>query len=89
MFTLWGLRQDLSGVAMLPAVLNTLSELVLVAQMHMYFCANLANSGNLSWLSRHHIKGSDDASSASSWRNLVSSASACTLFGMIPESGDL
>lgn len=47
MFTLWGLRQDLSGVTMLPAVLNILSELVLVAQIHMYFCANLAIRGNL------------------------------------------
>ncbi len=81
MFTLRGLRKDFSGVTMLTAVLNILSELVLVAQMHMYFCANLANRGNLLWLSRHHIKGSDDASSASSWRNLVSSTSACTLFG--------
>ena len=37
MFTFWGLRQDLSGVAMLPVVLNILSELVLVAQMHSIF----------------------------------------------------
>lgn len=80
MLTLCGLRQDLSGVAILPAVLNILSELELVAQLLMYFWAKMADKGYLCWLSPHHIKGSQDASSASSWKNLVSFGSAYNLF---------
>lgn len=80
MLTFSGLRQHLTGVTILPAVLNILSEAVLVAQMHMYFLANLEMKGNLDPLSLHHIRGSAELSSASSCRYLDSSASACSLF---------
>lgn len=80
MLTFSGLRQHLTGVTILPAVLNILSEAVLVAQMHMYFLANLEIKGNLDSLSLHHIRGSAELSSASSCRYLDSSASACSLF---------
>lgn len=45
MFTLLGFSDDLTGVAMFPAVLKTRSDAVLVAQIHMYLRANFAKSG--------------------------------------------
>lgn len=81
MLTFSGLRQHLTGVTILPAVLNILSEAVLVAQTHIYFFANLEIKVNLVSLSRHHIRGSAEVSSASSCRYRVNSASAWTLLG--------
>lgn len=66
---------------MFPAVLNILSEAVLVAQMHIYFFANLVIRGYFLWLSRHHIRGSASGASNSSCRYHFSSASARALFG--------
>jgi hypothetical protein len=54
MFTMSGFSEDRREVAMFPAVLNTLSDAVLVAQMHIYFLASRANKGQRQWLSHHH-----------------------------------
>lgn len=45
-----GFREDWRGLTMFPVALKTLSDGVLVAQMHMYLQATLESRGNLRWL---------------------------------------
>ncbi len=46
MFTLSGFSEDLNGVTMLPAVLNTRSEGALVAHIVIYFLPTFERRGN-------------------------------------------
>ena len=57
MFTFSGFNKLRSGVATLPAVLNTRSDGALVAQIHKYLSASLAMSGNPPWLFFHPVRG--------------------------------
>ena len=58
-FIISGFRHDLLGVTI---VLKSLSDDVLVAQMHKYFLANTARTGKFWSWDCHHRGGSDSAS---------------------------
>ena len=47
MFTLAGFRQVRLGETIIPEVLNTRSDAELVAQIHKYFLASMANIGKV------------------------------------------
>lgn len=55
--TLCGFRKDRIGVTVFPAALKTLSDGVLVVQIHMHLRVTLESSGNLHWLLRHQGSG--------------------------------
>lgn len=76
--TLFGFRKDHIGVTVFLAALKTLSDGVLVVQIHMYLRITLESSGSPHWLLHH--QGSGFALQS------MSSLSARALLGMDPDT---